>query len=216
MTNDSLANDRRIMIARHLRGRGIRSQRVLDAMARVPREQFLPESMRASAYSDCALSIDCGQTISQPYMVALMTELLELNGTELVLEVGTGSGYQTAVLAELCHRVVSIERHTLLSRQAGAVLDALGYGNIELIVGDGSQGYPAAAAFDRVLVAAAAGEYPETLFEQLVEGGRLVIPLGPPDNQVLQVITKVNGHPVRSASVGCRFVPLITGEPPNP
>jgi protein-L-isoaspartate(D-aspartate) O-methyltransferase len=216
MTTNSLADDRRIMIARHLRGRGIRSQRVLDAMARVPREQFLPENMRASAYSDCALSIDCGQTISQPYMVALMTELLDLNGTELVLEVGTGSGYQTAVLAELCQRVVSIERHAHLSRQAGIALDALGYENIELAVGDGSRGCPAAAPFDRVLVAAAAGEYPEPLFEQLIEGGRFVIPLGAPDSQVLQVITKTNGRPVRAASVGCRFVPLIAGEPPLP
>jgi protein-L-isoaspartate(D-aspartate) O-methyltransferase len=197
------------MVRRQLFRRGIRSPRVLAAFRNVPRERFVPSGERGEAYEDRALPIDCRQTISQPYIVGLMTDALLLDGTESVLEIGTGSGYQTAILAELARHVVSIERHGELSIQAAAVLTELGYGNAELIVGDGTLGWPAAAPYDRILVAAAADEMPPALFQQLREGGILVLPVGDSESQSLLKIRRINGRPEASELTACRFVPLI-------
>jgi protein-L-isoaspartate(D-aspartate) O-methyltransferase len=198
------------MLRKQLRQRGIRDPRVLAAMASVPREQFVPETLRDEAYSDRALGIDCGQTISQPYIVALMTQALQLSGSEKVLEVGTGSGYQTAILARTAGEVVSIERLAPLSHKAEEILKRLGCQNVRLLVGDGSQGDPAHAPFDRILVAAAAPACPPALFEQLAEGGTLVMPLGGAEHQILQAIRKSGGVAAVSALCDCRFVPLVS------
>ncbi|MBX3412101.1 MAG: protein-L-isoaspartate(D-aspartate) O-methyltransferase [Pirellulales bacterium] len=200
------------MLSQQLIDRGITDPRVLRAMARVPRERFLPVDMQRFAYADNALGIDCEQTISQPYIVALMTEALDLTGDESVLEIGTGSGYQTAVLAELAHDVVTIERHTALAKQAAIVLEELGFTNVAGHVGDGTLGWPARAPYDRVIVTAAAEHVPPLLFEQLREGGILVIPVGDLAGQVLEQITKINGQPRVRRLSGCRFVPLIGRE----
>jgi protein-L-isoaspartate(D-aspartate) O-methyltransferase len=200
------------MLRQHLKGRGISDARLLDAMARLPREQFIDESLRAEAYADRALGIDCGQTISQPYIVALMTQALALRGNEGVLEIGTGSGYQTAILAELAREVVSIERHEPLSRQAAARLAALGYDRVTLVVGDGTLGWAANAPYDRILVAAATASVPQPLLEQLASGGILVIPVGEYDHQMLQVIRKVGDQLKTDSLSPCRFVPLVGDE----
>lgn len=197
------------MLRRQLSGRGITDRRVLAAMGKVPRERFIPPELWSEAYADRALSIDCGQTISQPYMVALMTEALKLSGTEKVLEIGTGSGYQTAILAELAAAVISIERHELLSRQAAGILRELGYQNVNLSVGDGSLGWPDQAPYDRIMVTAMAAQCPPALFEQLSEGGLIVIPIGGYEHQNLQAIKKVSGAAETALLTGCRFVPLI-------
>jgi protein-L-isoaspartate(D-aspartate) O-methyltransferase len=197
------------MVRRQLRGRGIVDERVLEAMSRVPREKFISPQCRDDAYADHALSIDCGQTISQPYIVGLMTEALDLHGSEKVLEIGTGSGYQTAILAELAREVFSIERHGLLSEQAAKTFQELGYKNVHLLVGDGTLGWPDAAPFDRIIVTAMAAEYPRSLLEQLTEDGILVIPVGSRDSQVLQAVHKVGGELEITNLSGCRFVPLI-------
>ena len=202
-------DDRQRMLDKQLRHRGIQDRRVLAAMAKVPRQQFVAPEIRNEAYADRALTIDCGQTISQPYIVGLMTQALELEGSEKVLEIGTGSGYQTAILAELVREVVSIERHSELSQQASRVLSALGYRNVTLVVGDGTLGCPDRSPFDRMIVTAAAAEYPPTLFDQLSEGGLLVIPLGGRDYQTLQAIRKVAGQPQAVSLSACRFVPLL-------
>lgn len=199
------------MLREQLRSRGIHDSRVLAAMARIPRERFIGDSPRELAYADRALSIDCGQTISQPYIVALMSEALELTGGEHVLEIGTGSGYQTAVLAELARDVVSIERHVALSAHARSTLASLGIGNVELLIGDGTQGWVAGAPYDAILVAAAADRCPAALWDQLAEGGTLVIPLGGPSEQVLYRLCKINGERDARALTGCRFVPLVSG-----
>jgi protein-L-isoaspartate(D-aspartate) O-methyltransferase len=201
---------RESMVERQLRARGIRDSRVLDAMRRVPREAFLPEEIAHEAYLDCALPIDCEQTISQPVIVAMMTEALALSGNEKVLEVGTGSGYQTALLAELAAEVFSIERHGDLSRQAEARLKQLGYRNVSLRTGDGSLGWPEEVPFDRIIVTAAADVCPPALWEQLREGGILVGPFGSPAEQTLYEIHKVGGKPRSKVLTGCRFVPLVT------
>jgi protein-L-isoaspartate(D-aspartate) O-methyltransferase len=197
------------MVVEQLAERGIRDARVLAAMERVPRERFIDAGQADQAYADRALSIDCGQTISQPYIVGLMSEALSLAGTEKVLEIGTGSGYQTAVLAELAAHVVTIERHRDLSERAQAVLVELGYHNVTFLVGDGSQGWPALAPYDRIMVTAAAADVPPALVEQLAENGILVIPLGDREGQVLEAVRKVNGRMQASALSGCRFVPLV-------
>ncbi len=189
--------------------RGIRDARVLASMDRVPREQFVPADVQALSYADRALPIDCEQTISQPYIVALMTEALQLTGREHVLEIGTGSGYQTAILAELCGAVVSIERHADLSEEAGQILSSLGYTNVTLVVGDGTQGWPEQAPYDRILVAAAAQQVPQPLADQLAEGGILVIPIGAYGGQDLQAFHKVAGQLHPQWLSGCRFVPLV-------
>jgi protein-L-isoaspartate(D-aspartate) O-methyltransferase len=170
---------RRAMVQAQLAGRGIRDERVLDAMARVPRELFVPEGRRDRAYRDGALSIGCEQTISQPYMVALMTAGLHLTGRERVLEVGTGSGYQTAVLAELAAHVYTIERVSDLAGKARVlVADGLGYANVSFLVGDGTVGWPEEAPFDRILVTAGAPHRPTALLTQLAPGGEAVVPVG--------------------------------------
>jgi len=197
------------MVDTQLLQRGIRDERVLTAMARVPRHEFVADPYRAQAYDDNPLPIGEGQTISQPYIVALMLEMLHLSEEDIVLEIGTGSGYQTALLAQLSRHVYSIERHATLAAQAQAVLARLGYRNVTIEVGDGSKGFPAHAPFDGIIVSAAAPELPQALFEQLKEGGRLVIPVGPAEAQFLQLVTKEEGKPVLSEQIPCRFVPLI-------
>lgn len=175
---DSFAAARRVMIERDLRGRGIKDARVLGAMEVVPRHLFVPENLRAFAYDDRPLAIGAGQTISQPYVVAFMTGLLELKPSDKVLEIGTGSGYQTAVLAELTAAVYSIEIVPLLKERASKVLDALGYKNIEIKLGDGFFGWEERGPFDAILLTAAAPTIPDPLWRQLRDGGRLVMPLG--------------------------------------
>ncbi len=211
-----LRSARESMVRDQLMRRGIRSRAVLDAMLQVPRERFVRTYACQEAYTDQALPIECGQTISQPYMVALMTEVLNLSGRERVLEVGTGSGYQTAILARLAAEVVSIERHAELSAEAQRVLAELGYRNVELVVGDGTLGWPARAPYDRILVTAGTPTVPPALWEQLAEGGILVIPLDCGDGQMLERITKVSGTARREAITGCRFVPLVPGMPHGP
>ncbi|MGO8689289.1 MAG: protein-L-isoaspartate(D-aspartate) O-methyltransferase [Thermoguttaceae bacterium] len=212
MTLIDFAHARRQMVQRQLRRRGIGDARVLAAMGRVPREQFLPPPFRDQAYADCALAIDCGQTISQPYMVALMTEALQLSGGEKVLEIGTGSGYQAAVLAELARQVVTIERYAELSARAAAVLDELGYRNVTLLTGDGTLGWPADAPYDRILVTAAAQRAPEPLLAQLAEGGILVVPVGSRSVQMLQAIRRLGDAFETVELSSCRFVPLVGAE----
>lgn len=197
------------MVETQLLPRGISDRRVLAAFRKVPRHEFVPEAIRSSSYEDCALPIGEGQTISQPYMVAVMTELLGLKGAEKVLEVGTGSGYQAAILAELCGKVHTVERIDTLSARAGTILNRLGYSNIDFIVGDGSEGYPKAAPFDGIIVTAGCPDIPQSLIEQLAEGGRLVIPVGERFFQALTVVTKEKGRIKTESSIGCVFVPLV-------
>jgi protein-L-isoaspartate(D-aspartate) O-methyltransferase len=199
------------MVLQQLARRGIRDQRVLDAMRRVPREAFVAAGLADEAYADSALPIDCDQTISQPVIVAMMTQALQLTGTEKVLEIGTGSGYQAAILAELAAEVFSIERHAELSRQAGERLRRLGYQNVFLRVGDGALGWPEEAPFDRIIITAAAADCPPALWQQLQEGGVLVGPFGPPSEQALYEMHKIAGHPQTRTLTGCRFVPLLPG-----
>jgi len=200
---------RQEMVETQLIPRGISDPRVLEAFRRVPRHEFVPENLRYSAYDDCALPIGEGQTISQPFMVAIMTELLKLKGKEKVLEVGTGSGYQAAILAELCSQAYSIERISILSERAEKILKKLGYQNIKLIVGDGTQGYAEASPYQGIIVTAGCPSPPQPLIDQLAEGGRLVIPLGDRYLQTLTVITKENDRIKTEESIGCVFVPLI-------
>ncbi|MFY9908796.1 MAG: protein-L-isoaspartate(D-aspartate) O-methyltransferase [Candidatus Sulfotelmatobacter sp.] len=202
---------RELMVESQLRARGISDPRVLDAMSRVPREQFISEPFRGQAYEDHPVPIADGQTISQPYIVALMLESLRLTPQDKVLEIGTGSGYATALLAELAAEVFSIERHPALAENARQALAALGYNNIKIFTGDGSLGLPSAAPFDAILVSAAAPEIPTPLVAQLAEGGRMIIPVGRDDSQQLQFIRMVNGQPVSSARELVRFVPLVAG-----
>ena len=200
------------MIERQLRGRDIVDERVLEAMGRVPREAFVPERERRRAYSDAALPIGHGQTISQPYMVARIAEALAARPGELVLDVGTGSGYQAAVLAELGAEVVTIERIPELAESARASLAAAGYERVEVVLGDGTLGLPDRAPFDAIAVAAAAPGLPETLYEQLRERGRLVVPVGGQRAQRLELIVRSPEGPAVVHSVPCRFVPLLGEE----
>lgn len=202
--------DQRRMVDEQLIRRGIHNPRVLDAMAHVERAKFVPEILQCAAYADRALPILCHQTISQPYIVALMSEALELSGSERVLEIGTGSGYQTAVLAQLAAWVVTIERHAELSQLAAQRLHDQGYRKVTFVVGDGTQGWPEMAPYDRIVVTAAGPEVPPALFEQLAEGGILVAPIGPAESQELEQVRKVGGQPVVRNLGGCRFVPLVS------
>jgi protein-L-isoaspartate(D-aspartate) O-methyltransferase len=200
------------MVERQLAARGISDERVLSAMATVPREAFLPRGLRHRAYADSALPIGEQQTISQPWIVAAICQALELTGSERVLEVGTGSGYSTAVLSLLAVEVVSIERHESLARSARRALASIGVANVELLLGDGSRGEPGRAPFDGIAVHAAAPTVPPALLEQLGEGGRLVVPLAFETSDVLTVLRR-RGEDVLSESIGpCRFVPLIGEE----
>ncbi len=197
------------MVDEQIVGRGIRDERLLTVLRRIPRHEFLPDAMRGMAYADNALPIGEGQTISQPYMVALMTELLELTGRERVLEIGTGSGYQAAVLAGLCEKVYTVERVKGLAERARVVLDRLGYKNVAIKVYDGTYGWKEMAPFDAVIVTAGSPDIPAPLVEQLAEGGRMVVPVGERYSQVLLKITKKAGAAVTQNSIPCVFVPLI-------
>jgi protein-L-isoaspartate(D-aspartate) O-methyltransferase len=206
---DSFAPARRAMIDRDLRGRGIKDPRVLSAMEAVPRHLFVPEHLRRSAYDDEPLPIGEGQTISQPYIVAYMSEALELRGNEKVLEIGTGSGYQTAVLARLAAEVYSIEIIPSLSKSAKRVIEQLGLKNAYLKVGDGFFGWEEKAPFDAVLLTAAAPEVPEALWRQLREGGRIIMPLGKPRKaQRLVRVRKIVGKKVVEELADVVFVPM--------
>ena len=200
------------MVERQLRDRGLRDDRVLAAMAKVPRELFVPEDMRRFAYEDGALPLAAGQTISQPYMVARICEELALRGEERVLDVGTGSGYQAAVLAELAAEVHTIERIPELAELARGDLAAAGYGRVSVHVGDGTLGLPEHAPFAGIAVAAAAPGLPQTLYEQLQPRGRLVVPVGGRGGQRLEVIVRSPEGPAVVRSVPCRFVPLVGAE----
>jgi protein-L-isoaspartate(D-aspartate) O-methyltransferase len=197
------------MVERQLRGRGIRSERVLAAMQTVPRHEFVAENLQGRAYRDNPLAIGEKQTISQPYMVALMTEELDPKPTDTILEIGTGSGYQAAVLSQLVSKVYSIERHQRLACMAYATLRKIGYNNVTVFCGDGSRGLPSAAPFDGIIVTAAAPEVPQSLLDQLAEGGTLVIPVGKKMHQMCKRITKHNGKFETHNVTGCVFVPLI-------
>jgi protein-L-isoaspartate(D-aspartate) O-methyltransferase len=200
------------MVDVQLYRRGISDERVLAAMGRVPRELFVPEELREAAYSDAALPIGDGQTISQPYMVALICEQLALRGHERVLDVGTGSGYQAAVLAELAAEVHTIERIPELAQRARENLTEAGYaGRVQLHTGDGSRGVPEHAPFAAIAVAAAALEPPPSLYEQLEPRGRLVVPVGGSGGQWLEVVVRTPEGPAVLRSVPCRFVPLVAG-----
>lgn len=203
------AEARAYMVEHHLRERGISDERVLAAMGKVPRELFLLGNARRFAYEDAALPIGYGQTISQPFMVATICELLELTGEERVLDVGTGSGYQAAVLAELAAEVVTIERVPELAAWARAALVEAGYPQVHVLVGDGSRGASELAPFDAIAVAAAAPGVPPALYGQLREGGRLVLPRGTYRGQDLVQIVRTARAPVERVSVPCRFVPLV-------
>jgi protein-L-isoaspartate(D-aspartate) O-methyltransferase len=207
---DPLQLQREEMVRTQLAERGIRDARVLDAMARVPRHEFVPEASRQDAYGDHPLPIGEGQTISQPYIVAAMLEHLALQATYRVLEVGTGSGYVTALLSLLCAEVYSVERHAQLAASAESTLQRLGYRNVKISVGDGSQGWLEYAPFDAILVSAATAEMPPALFVQLRESGRMMIPVGPSSSQELQLISKIGGQPEVKILEGCRFVPLVS------
>lgn len=200
---------RQRMIDRQLRDRGIRNPRVLAVMAELPREAFLPPHLAASAYDDSALPARCGQTVSQPYIVAVMTERLRVEPHHRVLEIGTGAGYQTAILARLAAAVYSVERIAELSRDAAERLSHLGVENLQLCVGDGSLGWPEHAPFDRIMVTAGAPDVPAALSAQLADGGRMVIPVGPSDAQVLICVERRGGEFRREHIVACRFVRLI-------
>jgi protein-L-isoaspartate(D-aspartate) O-methyltransferase len=206
------AEARARMVEHQLRGRGILDERVLLALERVPRELFVPEELRQYSYEDGALPIGHGQTISQPFIVATICELLALDGHERVLDVGTGSGYQAAVLAELAAEVVTIERVPELADSARIALGKAGYDQVEARVGDGSLGVPDRAPFAAIAVAAAAPAVPHALYSQLAEGGRLVVPRGSRWGQALVLVVRTPDGPEEQASVPCRFVPLLGEE----
>jgi len=197
------------MVEKQLCPRDIFDRRLLEAMGRVPRHLFVPPHQQASAYEDRPLPIGDGQTISQPYMVAVMTQLLALRGEERVLEIGTGSGYQTAILAELTRAVFTVERIPTLIQKAQKILQSLGYTNIFFRTGDGTKGWLERAPFDGIMITAGAPRIPETFKLQLADGGRLVIPVGPRYSQMLVKVTRKGGQFLEEDVTGCVFVPLV-------
>jgi protein-L-isoaspartate(D-aspartate) O-methyltransferase len=203
---------RQEMVDKQIAPRGIRDARVLDAMRAIPRHLFLPPDCWEEAYADHPVRIGCGQTISQPFMVAVMTELLALSDNDRVLEIGTGSGYQTAILARLAREVISIERHDALAVQARQHLAAMGCHNVAIHTGDGSTGWPAGAPYDAILVTAASPTLPPSLKAQLADGGRLVCPAGGRDLQRLLKVTRHGMNYCESESIACIFVPLVGNE----
>ncbi|HWF93211.1 MAG TPA: protein-L-isoaspartate(D-aspartate) O-methyltransferase [Terriglobales bacterium] len=207
---DQFIAARQEMVRKQLIGRGLKDARVLEAMASVPREDFIPAEFRNQAYEDHPLPIGEGQTISQPYIVAVTLAALELSTSSNVLEIGTGSGYQTALLSRLAGRVYSIERIEELASGARATLERLGYRNVIIITGDGTLGLPQHFPYDAIVVSAAAPRIPDPLLEQLGEGGRMVIPVGSRDIQQLQLVRKVNGRLNMKTLENCRFVPLVS------
>jgi len=211
MTGDESVQRMEFMLT--LRRRGIADQAVLRAMDEVPREHFVDTRYADFAYADQAMPIACGQTISQPYVVAYMTEQLQVRGNHRVLEVGTGSGYQAAVLSRLAREVISIERYRTLADAARSRLKTLGYSNVEVVTGDGLAGEPGRAPYDRIIVTAAAESVPEALTDQLAEDGIMVIPLGPHEShQELVRLTKGGGGLKRDELIAVRFVPLLPGK----
>lgn len=202
-------DERQKMVQRQLVARGIRDTRVLEAMEEVQRHLFVDEALRDEAYDDNPLPIGDGQTISQPYMVAVMTELLETTGVERILEIGTGSGYQAAVLSRLCHWVFTVERLQRLSDRAREITRACGYDNISFRVGDGTRGWESEAPFDGIIVTAGAPRIPDILVDQLVDGGRLLIPVGDRFSQTLKRVTKAGTQMRIEDHTGCRFVDLV-------
>ena len=205
----SYAGQRRKMVEEQLVERGVKNLSVLEAMSRVPRHLFAQDSLQHRAYGDTPLPIGENQTISQPYIVGAMTEALALKGEERALEIGTGSGYQTAIIAELCRQVFTIERLNNLSRKAQNILESLNYMNIVFKMFDGTYGWPDQAPFDAILITASAPEIPDSLVKQLGDGGRLVAPIGGADKQKLVVLTKKGDRVSRRDLVNCKFVPLI-------
>jgi protein-L-isoaspartate(D-aspartate) O-methyltransferase len=204
------------MVERQLRRRGIEDERVLGAMEEVPREHFVPDSVRRSAYNDSALPIGHEQTISQPWVVAAICQALHLRGDERVLEIGTGSGYSAAVLARLAEHVVSVERVAPLAETAREQLDELGIENVEVVVGDGSRGYPEGAPYDAIAVHAATPEAPHSLLGELAPDGRLVVPIATGSADLLTAFVRQNGDLHQETIGPCRFVPLIGAEGFNP
>lgn len=200
---------RKRMVEEQLIPRGVKNRRVLDAFYKVERHKFIPEDLRPTAYADFPVPIGEGQTISQPYIVALMTECLDLTGNEKVLEIGTGSGYQAAILAELTKEVYTIERFESLSKRAQSILEELGYKNIEIKVDDGTLGWKEAAPFDRIIITAATPRIPLPLAEQLNESGKMILPLGETFSQVLTLVEKRKGKLEFIEICGCVFVPLV-------
>lgn len=201
--------ERKHMVESQLARRGIKAKRVLEAMRQVPRHLFIPEDMRSLAYCDGPLPIGHGQTISQPYIVALMTELLELTGQEKVLEIGTGSGYQAAILSRLARQVYSLERHAALAQQAEKVLAQLGYDNVVVRVGNGTLGWPEHSPYEAIIITAAAPEVPQPLPDQLADGGRLVAPVGSHWSQVLVKVRRQGDLLIRERLTAVAFVPLV-------
>ena len=200
---------RKRMVEEQLIPRGIKNQRVLDAFYKIERHKFIPEDLRNSAYADFPVPIGEGQTISQPYIVALMTEYLGLTGKEKILEIGTGSGYQTAILSELAGEIYSVERFEVLAGRAQAILNELGYKNIKVKAGDGTLGWEEAAPFDRIIITAASPKIPLPLIEQLADNGKLILPLGESFSQVLTLLEKKEGKLKSIDICGCVFVPLV-------
>lgn len=193
------------MIEEQIRGRGLDEPRVIEAMRAVPRHRFIPAAYRSQAYDDCAVSLDLGQTVSQPYIVGLMTRLLDVRESDRILEIGTGSGYQTAILARLAGSVYTVERLAVLGQRARETLESLGYDDIHYRIGDGYEGWTEHAPFDKIMVTAAPGELPDTLFGQLKDGGRMVIPIG----EELYSVTRSGEEPVKVHHGGVRFVPMV-------
>ncbi len=213
MMNNGYEWLRQNMVENQIKARGIKDERILEAFYKIPRHLFVGPEQRPLAYEDHPLPIEHEQTISQPFIVALMTEALRLKGNEKVLELGTGSGYQTAILAELAGHVYTIERFEKLSRSASTLLGELGYYNITYRTGDGTRGWPEEAPFDGILAAAASEKIPPALLEQLGNGGRLVIPVGDVRGQQLMVVSKdARGKITEETLGGCRFLPLVEEE----
>ncbi|MBU2649433.1 MAG: protein-L-isoaspartate(D-aspartate) O-methyltransferase [Bacteroidetes bacterium] len=208
-SSDPYSDQRLKMVQSQIKARGVNDPEVLLAMENVPRHLFVPASYRSQAYGDFPLPIGSGQTISQPYIVALMTEVLDIDSTDKILEIGTGSGYQAAVLAELCKEVYTIEVFELLGKQAEKTINALGYKNVHVRIGDGYAGWPEEAPFDAIIVTCAPTHVPQALKDQLKEGGRMVIPVGEYYAQELVLLSKIKGRLEKKDLIPVRFVPMI-------
>jgi len=208
LSDDEFAGKRRRMVAQQIERRGIRDQRLLEAMRHVPRHLFVPERFQATAYEDSPVPLGFDQTVSQPYIVAFMLDALQLTGMEKVLEIGTGSGYQAALLSFLCHEIYSVEIIPELSARAAQLIKEWEYDSVHLRNGDGYVGWPEAAPFDRIILAAAPNHIPEMLIEQLASGGRMILPLGDKDQRLIILTKDAEGRIHRTESVGVKFVPM--------